>query len=84
MVMSNIRQNRIDKVWNNSRGGPQEIGRNAFNLWQDWYAMYGLHHSRNNVARGQEIVILERGNEGWLKCNIDAAFHEGVGITSFG
>jgi hypothetical protein len=48
------------------------------------YAMYGLHHSRNNVARGQEIVILERGSEGWLKCNIDAAFHEGVGITSFG
>jgi hypothetical protein len=83
MVMSNIRQNRIDKVWNNSMGGHQR-------LLVGMYPTYGkigmqctvcIIAERNNVARG--LVMSERTGGGWLKCNIDAAFHEGVGITLF-
>ncbi|GAU30201.1 hypothetical protein TSUD_311520 [Trifolium subterraneum] len=63
---------------------PRQIGRHAFDAWNDWYSVHKLQS--NNVSRTTEadLVSWEKPALDWVKCNVDAAFVSGSGRTSVG
>ncbi|AES65532.1 hypothetical protein MTR_2g041990 [Medicago truncatula] len=77
---------------------PRHCWSVALLLWQIWAARNDViwndvhhtstkvhkHHSPPVVQHGQNRVqVWKKPNETWLKCNVDATFHERNHITSF-
>ena len=66
-----------------SKKTSSSIGRTALDAWQQWQKVH-KHHSPSVVQHRDNIVqVWEKPNESWLKCNVDAAFHDRNHITSF-
>ncbi|GAU28887.1 hypothetical protein TSUD_293390 [Trifolium subterraneum] len=84
MLLWCIWQNRNDKLWNDNVQMPRQIGRHAFDAWNDWYSVHKLQS--NNVSRTTEadVVRWEKSSLDWVKCNVDVAFVSGSGRTSMG
>ncbi|GAU46743.1 hypothetical protein TSUD_286030 [Trifolium subterraneum] len=63
---------------------PRQIGRHAFDAWNDWYSVHKLQS--NNVSGTTEAVLVrwEKPALDWVKCNVDVAFVSGFGRTSVG
>ncbi|GAU47118.1 hypothetical protein TSUD_98950 [Trifolium subterraneum] len=84
MLLWCIWHNRNDKLWNDNVQMPRQIGRYAFDAWNDWYT---VHHLQSNSVSGTtetDLVRWEKPPLGWVKCNVDAAFVSGSGKTSVG
>jgi len=63
------------------------IGRTTLDAWQQWHEVH-KHLSLPDVQHGQNRVqgnnsVWEKPSETWLKCNVDAAFHDRNHLTSF-
>ncbi|GAU35307.1 hypothetical protein TSUD_389320 [Trifolium subterraneum] len=71
MLLWCIWQNRNDKLWNDNVQTPRQIGRYAFDAWNDW-------------TTEADLVRWEKPALGWVKCNVDVAFVPGSGRTSVG
>ncbi|GAU25843.1 hypothetical protein TSUD_31070 [Trifolium subterraneum] len=84
MLLWCIWHNRNDKLWNDNVQMPRQIGRHAFDAWNDWYSVHKLQ--RNNVSGTTEanLVRWEKPALDWVKCNVDVAFVSGSGRTSVG
>ncbi|GAU30671.1 hypothetical protein TSUD_31430 [Trifolium subterraneum] len=84
MLLWCIWHNRNDKLWNANVQMPRQIGRHAFDAWNDWYSVHKLQ--RNNVSGTTEadLVRWEKPALDWVKCNVDVAFVSGSGRTSVG
>jgi ribonuclease HI len=84
MLLWCIWHNRNDKLWNDNATLPSQIGRHAFDAWNDWYSVHNLQ--RNSVSRETSpgLVRWEKPAPGWVKCNVDVAFITGTGKTSTG
>ncbi|XP_045791665.1 uncharacterized protein LOC123886388 [Trifolium pratense] len=73
MLLWSIWHNRNDKVWNDNVQMSSQIGRHAFDAWNDWYSVHKLQYEFTTIP-----------NPGWVKCNVDVAFVTGSGKTSMG
>ncbi|GAU37348.1 hypothetical protein TSUD_395300 [Trifolium subterraneum] len=84
MLIWCIWHNCNDKLWNDNVQMPRQIGRHAFDAWNDWYSVHKLQS--NNVSRTTEadLVRWEKPTLDWVKCNVDVAFVSGSGRTSVG
>ncbi|GAU48097.1 hypothetical protein TSUD_238360 [Trifolium subterraneum] len=84
MLLWCIWHNHNDKLWNDNVQMPRQIGRHAFDAWNDWYSVHKLR--RNNVSGTTEADLArwEKPALDWVKCNVDAAFVSGSGRTSVG
>ncbi|GAU22005.1 hypothetical protein TSUD_111440, partial [Trifolium subterraneum] len=84
MLLWCIWHNRNDKLWNDNVQMPRQIGRHAFDAWNDWYSVHKLQS--NNVCGTTEadLVRWEKPALDWVKCNFDVAFVSGSGRTSMG
>ncbi|MCH95897.1 ribonuclease H protein, partial [Trifolium medium] len=84
MLLWGIWHNRNDKIWNDNVQVPSQIGRYAFDAWNEWYLVHNLHH--HNESRDTESGLLrwEKPTSGWVKCNVDVAFVTGSRKTSVG
>ncbi|GAU47873.1 hypothetical protein TSUD_404450, partial [Trifolium subterraneum] len=84
MLLWCIWQNRNDKLWNDNVQMPRQIGRHAFDAWNDWYSVHKLQS--NNVSGTTEVDLVrwEKPALDWVKCNVDVAFVAGSGRTSMG
>ncbi|GAU29262.1 hypothetical protein TSUD_392120 [Trifolium subterraneum] len=84
MLLWCIWHNHNDKLWNDNVQMPRQIGRHAFDAWNDWYSVHKLQS--NNVSENTEadLVRWEKPALDWVKCNVDVAFVSGSGRTSMG
>ncbi|GAU28408.1 hypothetical protein TSUD_257360 [Trifolium subterraneum] len=82
MLLWCIWHNRNDKLWNDNVQMPRQIGRHAFDAWNDWYSLHKLQS--NNVCGTTEadLVRWEKPALDWVKCNVDVVFVSGSGRTS--
>ena len=79
---------RNDVIWNDAHHTSTTIGRTAVDAWQQWQEVHKqpsplvVQHGHNRVQGNNSVW--EKPSEMWLKCNVDAAFHDRNHITSFG
>jgi hypothetical protein len=78
---------RNDVIWNEAHHTSTSIGRTALDAWQQWQEVHKqpslsvVQHGQNRVQANNSVW--EKPRETWLKCNVDAAFHDRQHITSF-
>ncbi|GAU33804.1 hypothetical protein TSUD_221420 [Trifolium subterraneum] len=63
---------------------PRQIGRYAFDDWNDWYLVHKLQSNSVSGTTEADLVRWEKPALGWVKCNVDLAFVSGSGRTSVG
>ncbi|GAU41854.1 hypothetical protein TSUD_366010 [Trifolium subterraneum] len=78
MLLWCIWQNRNDKLWNDNIQMPRQIGRHAFDAWNDWYSVHKLQS--NNVS-GTTEADLVRTSMGF--CFRDNSGHFMAGMTQW-
>ncbi|GAU16862.1 hypothetical protein TSUD_368110 [Trifolium subterraneum] len=84
MLLWCIWHNRNDKLWNDNVQLPRQIGRYAFDAWNDWYSVHKLQSNSVSGSTEADLVRWEKPDLGWVKCNVDVAFVPGSGRTSVG
>ncbi|GAU49866.1 hypothetical protein TSUD_366220 [Trifolium subterraneum] len=84
MLLWCIWQNRNDKLWNDNVQMPRQIGRHAFDAWNDWYSVHKLQSNNVSGTTEADLVRWEKPTLDWVKCNVDVAFVSGSGRTSMG
>ncbi|GAU38637.1 hypothetical protein TSUD_276760 [Trifolium subterraneum] len=84
MLLWSIWHNRNDKLWNDNVQTPRQIGRYAFDAWNDWYSVHKLQSNSASGTTEANLVRWEKPALGWVKCNVDVAFLSGYGRTSVG
>lgn len=78
---------RNDVIWNDAHHTSTSIGRTALDAWQQWQEIHKqpsppfVQHGQNRVQGNNSVW--EKPCETWLKCNVDAAFHDRNHLTSF-
>ncbi|GAU43270.1 hypothetical protein TSUD_36200 [Trifolium subterraneum] len=77
-----IWKNRNDKLWNDNVQMPRQIGRHAFDAWNDWYSVHKLQSNNVSGTTEADLVRWEKPALDWVKCNVDVAFVAGSGRTS--
>ncbi|GAU51576.1 hypothetical protein TSUD_414250 [Trifolium subterraneum] len=84
MLLWCIWQNRNDKLWNDNVQMPRQIGKHAFDAWNDWYSVHKLQSNNVRGTTEADVVRWEKPTLDWVKCNVDVAFVSGSGRTSMG
>ncbi|GAU39328.1 hypothetical protein TSUD_60790 [Trifolium subterraneum] len=84
MLLWCIWHNRNDKLWNDNVQLPRQIGRHAFDAWNDWYSVHKLQSNNVSGTTEADLVRWEKPALDWVKCNVDVAFVSGSGRTSTG
>ncbi|GAU14492.1 hypothetical protein TSUD_250330 [Trifolium subterraneum] len=84
MLLWCIWHNRNDKLWNDNVQMPRQIGRHAFDAWNDWYSVHKLQSNDVSGTTEADLVRSEKPTLDWVKCNVDVAFVSGSGRTSVG
>ncbi|GAU43422.1 hypothetical protein TSUD_334850 [Trifolium subterraneum] len=84
MLLWCIWHNRNDKLWNDNVQMPRQIGRHAFDAWNDWYSVHKLQSNNVCGTTKADLVRWEKPTLDWVKCNVDVAFVSGSGRTSMG
>ncbi|PNX64214.1 hypothetical protein L195_g062006, partial [Trifolium pratense] len=79
-----IWHNQNDKTWNDNIQSPSQVGNTTFIVWNKWFTVHQLQ--RHNVVPVEDPrpVRWEKSGAGWIKCNVDAAFVVGSGVTFVG
>jgi hypothetical protein len=76
-----IWHNRNDKIWNDNVRRPSQVGRAAFDHWNEWFAVHKLRSHDDHDVPILSTDRWEKPRIGCLKCNVDAAFFGGLGRT---
>ncbi|CAJ2669980.1 unnamed protein product [Trifolium pratense] len=84
MLLWSIWQNRNDKIWNDNLRSPIQVGRAAFDQWNEWIAVHKLRSNDDQDDPPVSTIRWEKPRIGWLKCNVDAAFFVSAGRTAMG
>ncbi|GAU15383.1 hypothetical protein TSUD_04530 [Trifolium subterraneum] len=84
MLLWCICHNRNDKLWNDIVQTPRQIGKHAFDAWNDWYSVHKLQSNNVSGTTEADLVRWEKPALDWVKCNVDVAFVSGSGRTSVG
>jgi hypothetical protein len=77
-------QNRNSKVWTETQEPGRILGAKSRYLWEEWHAVQQVQHSGQHTVQQQHVIRWEKPQQGWYKCNIDAAFHANLNKTSTG
>jgi ribonuclease HI len=75
--------NRNSKVWEELSEPGRTLGYKTRQLWDDWAAVQQLQQGVTRPGQ-QQPSRWEKPMIGWLKCNVDAAFHQNMNKTSAG
>jgi ribonuclease HI len=77
-------KNRNNSVWNNEKETGRCLGVKAQQLWNEWYAVQAWQHGTTTAVQQQQQTQWQRPPVNWLKCNVDAGFHQTINRTSGG
>ncbi|CAJ2652144.1 unnamed protein product [Trifolium pratense] len=61
-----------------------QIGRHAFDAWNDWYSVHKLQCNNVSVTSDPDLLRWVKPSPGWVKCNVAVAFVTDSGKTSMG
>jgi len=76
---------RNDVIWNDAHHTTMSIGRTALDARKQWQEVHKqpsppvMQHGQNRVQGNSSVW--DKLRETWLKCNVDAAFHNRNHIT---
>jgi ribonuclease HI len=82
MLMWILWQNRNNMVWNNTHESGRVLGLKARYFWEEWHAVQELNHNQHRASQQLHANRWEKPQQGWYKCNVDAAFHKDSNRTS--
>ncbi|MCI06834.1 pentatricopeptide repeat-containing protein [Trifolium medium] len=77
-----IWHNRNDKIWNDNVRRPTQVGRAAFDHWNEWFDVHMMRSNDDHDVPFSSTDQWEKPRIGWLKCNVDASFFVGSGKTT--
>ncbi|PNX82760.1 ribonuclease H, partial [Trifolium pratense] len=66
MLLWSIWHNRNDKVWNDNVQMPSQIGRHAFDAWNDWYSVHKQQSNSVSMASKPDLLRWEKPIPGWF------------------
>ncbi|XP_045801141.1 uncharacterized protein LOC123895010 [Trifolium pratense] len=61
-----------------------QIGRHAFDAWNDWYSVHKLQCNNVSVTSDPDLLRWVKPSPDWVKCNVAVAFVTDSGKTSMG
>jgi hypothetical protein len=67
MLLWCIWHNRNDKIWNDNVQMQSQIGRHAFDAWNDWYSVHKLQRDNVNTTTYSGLCRWEKPDPGWVK-----------------
>jgi ribonuclease HI len=76
--------NRNNSIWNNTKEQGRSLGYKAKHMWEEWHSVQHLQSGRHVPVQQQHVLRWQKPSDGWLKCNVDAAFHSEQNRTSVG
>jgi ribonuclease HI len=76
--------NRNQWLWNNEKRTATQLGVQALHMWEEWFAVQRFHDSTRVEEQVQHAQQWLPPRHGWIKCNVDAGFHNDGRITSGG
>jgi ribonuclease HI len=76
--------NRNQWLWNNEKRKATQLGVQALHMWEEWFAVQRFHDSTRVEEQVQHAQQWLPPRHGWIKCNVDAGFHNDGRITSGG
>ncbi|CAJ2659660.1 unnamed protein product [Trifolium pratense] len=79
-----IWNNKNQWIWNHEKRNALQLGVQASHMWNEWYEIQNFSSSRGGEEQVQQQLQLVPPRQGWLKCNVDAGFHNDGRITSGG
>ncbi|CAJ2667453.1 unnamed protein product [Trifolium pratense] len=79
-----IWNNRNQWIWNHEKRNALQLGVQASHMWNEWYEIQNFSSSRGGEEQVQQQLQWVPPRQGWLKCNVDAGFHNDGRITSGG
>jgi hypothetical protein len=59
------------------------LGFKTRQLWEEWHAVQQEQHLHHRTKQQHYSMQWEKPAQGWMKCNVDAAFHSDLNKTSF-
>jgi hypothetical protein len=84
MLLWILWNNRNNSVWNNIREPSQNLGAKSVFLWQEWHAAQLIITRPVQTENNQQQTQWQQPPFGWVKCNVDAGFHNEISLTSRG
>ncbi|MCI15290.1 ribonuclease H protein, partial [Trifolium medium] len=84
MIIWLIWNNRNQWIWNHERRNATQLGVQASYMWNEWYGVQKFNNSIRLEEQVQQQLHWLPPRQGWLKCNVDAGFHDDGRITSGG
>jgi ribonuclease HI len=60
------------------------LGFKAKQLWEEWFLVYNQQPRGHYREQQQHVSTWQKPPQGWLKCNVDAGFHNDSNKTSSG
>ncbi|KAK2367521.1 hypothetical protein QL285_080795 [Trifolium repens] len=81
LFFPSIWHHRNDVVWNDSPNLPNQIGRIAYDVWNDWFVVHHLKNEENYNFVPPTFGRWKKPHIGWVKCNIDAAVFVEARVT---
>ncbi|MCH85922.1 hypothetical protein A2U01_0006774, partial [Trifolium medium] len=62
-------------VWNGTKEPGQALGAKALFLWHEWRSVQSTTHRIMQSDLHQQQLQWQKSQIGWLKCKVDAGFH---------
>ncbi|KAK2423550.1 hypothetical protein QL285_033999 [Trifolium repens] len=69
-----IWHNRNDKIWNDNARLLSQVGRAAFDHWNEWFSVHKVRNTDDDHVPPLSTERWEKPRSEWLKCNVDASF----------
>jgi hypothetical protein len=76
--------NRNNWLWNNQKKSAPNLGMQALQIWNEWYAANDFNQENNAVNQVQQQQSWQPPSYGWLKCNVNAGFNARERTTNRG
>jgi ribonuclease HI len=84
MMIWLIWNNRNQWIWSHEKRNATQLGVQASHMWNEWYGVQSFSNSSRLEEQVQQQLQWTPPRQGWLKCNVDAGFHNNGRITSGG
>ncbi|MCI37254.1 polynucleotidyl transferase Ribonuclease H fold [Trifolium medium] len=80
----NLWNNRNSWIWNNEKLGAQQLSMQAVQGWNEWFFAQRFNQHTVPDEQIQQHEVWQPPMVGWLKCNVDAGFHDRGRTTNRG
>lgn len=84
MICWSLWRKRNIKVWEEALEEANVVLARACHTLQDWKKAKEAYSRETNSQHSQDLLVWRKPPLGFLKCNVDAGFHNDLNVTSMG